>query len=74
MSEIGEEGVAKRIIADILDGGTSVGIGVGLLNLDLCERGKAFQPRIALIWLSQGYIDEFLVCLDRVRPSRQRSD
>ena len=41
--EIGEEAVAERIVAQVLNCATAIGVGVSLLDLGLCNGREAFE-------------------------------
>ena len=69
MGEIGEEGVAEGVIAEVLNGATTVGIGVSLANLGVRDCGEAFEqdrPDLA-----PGKVNKRLVGLNRIGTSRQ---
>jgi hypothetical protein len=76
MSEIGEEGVAKGIVAEVLDGAAAVGVCVGLLKLRLGKGGEAFEKDGA-DGLLPCKIDDHFMGLDGVRNAgrgRQNED
>jgi hypothetical protein len=66
MGEIGEEGVAEGVVAEVLDGAASVGVGVSLLELGFGESGEAFEQERANRRLP-GKVDQLLVGLNGVR-------
>jgi hypothetical protein len=76
VGEIGEEGVAEGVVAEVLDGAAAVGVGVGLLELGLGESGEVLEQDGA-DGLLPGEVDELLVGLDGVGDAaggRQQED
>ena len=65
MGEVGEEGVAEGIVAEVLDGGAAVSVGVSLVELGVGEVGEAFEEDGANGVLP-GDVDDLFVGLDRV--------
>lgn len=65
MGEIAEEGVAERVVAEILNGAAAVGVGVSFLDLRLGEVWEALEQEWANRLLPRE-IDKLLVGLDRV--------
>jgi len=65
VGEVGEEPVAEGIVAEVLNGAATVGVGVGFLKLRFCEGGEFFEEEWAN-GLLPGEVDEGLVGLDRV--------
>ncbi|XWK48566.1 hypothetical protein RBB78_14110 [Tunturiibacter empetritectus] len=43
VGEVGEECVAEGVVAEVLNGAATVGVGVGLLELGLGEGGEFFS-------------------------------
>ncbi len=65
VGEVGEEAVAEGVVAEVLDGAASVGVGVGLLELGFGEGGVPFEKN-GPDGLLPGEIDQLLVGLDGV--------
>jgi hypothetical protein len=65
MGEVGEETVAEGVIAEVLDGAATVGVGVRLLQLGFGEGGVVFEKNGA-DGLLPGEVDQLLVSLDGV--------
>jgi len=65
VGEVGEEGVAEGVVAEVLDGAASVGVGVSLLELGFGERRVMLEEYGADGELP-GEVDQFLVALDGV--------
>ncbi len=66
VGEVGEEGVAEGIVAEVLNGAAAVGVGVGLLKLRFGEGGELLEQEGADGPLP-GEVDELLMSLDGVR-------
>ena len=65
VGEVGEEGVAEGIVAEVLDGGAAVGVRVSLLELSIGEVGVLLEEN----WpdgLLPGEVDQLLMGLDGV--------
>ncbi len=69
VGEVGEEGVAEGVVAEVLDGAATVGVGVGLLKLGFGEGGVVLEEDGA-DGLLPGEVDELLMGLDGVGFSR----
>ena len=65
MHQVTEFLIAERVVAEILDDGASVGIGVSLLKLGFGEVGK-FSEEEGADGLLPGEVDELLMGLNRV--------
>ena len=65
VGEVGEEGVAEGVVAEVLNGAAAVGVGVGLLELGFGEGGVVFEEDGA-DGLLPGEVDQLLVGLDGV--------
>ena len=65
VGEVGEEGVAEGVVAEVLNGAAAVGVGVGLLELGFGEGGVLFEKDGA-DGLLPGEVDQLLVGLDGV--------
>ena len=70
VGEVGEEGVAEGVIAEVLNGATAVGVGVGFLELSFGECG-IFLEEEGADGLLPGEVDQLLVALDRVGDCRR---
>jgi hypothetical protein len=70
VSEVGEEFVAERVVAEVLNGTAAVGVAVGFLELGFGEGGVVFEENGA-DGLLPGEVDEFLMSLDGVRDGRR---
>ncbi len=73
VSEVGEEGVAEGVVAEVLNGGAAVGEGVCLLELGFGEGGVLFEEN-GPDGLLPGEIDQLLMGLDGVRYGRGRRE
>ena len=73
VSEIGEVGVAEGVVAEVLNGAATVGVGVRLPELGRGDVGEAAQEK-GPDGLLPGEVDEFFVALDRVRQSGERGE
>ena len=69
MGEVGEELVAERIIAEVLNGAAAIGVGVSFLKLSFSKSGEVFEKNRAN-GLLPGEVNELLVGLHGVRDSR----
>jgi hypothetical protein len=69
VGEVGEEGVAEGVVAEVLDGAAAVGVGVGLLELGFGELGVMLEEN-GPDGLLPGEVDQLLVALDRVGDGR----
>jgi hypothetical protein len=69
VGEVGEEGVAERVVAEVLDGATAIGVGVSLLKLGFGERRVVLEENRP-DGLLPCQVDELLVALDRVGDGR----
>ena len=65
VGEVGEEGVAEGIVAEVLNGAAAVGVGVSLLELGFGEGGIVLEKN-GPDGLLPGQIDQLLVSLDGV--------
>ena len=63
VGEVGEEGVAERIVAEVLDGAAAIGVGVGLMELGFGEGGVVFEEDGA-DGLLPGEVDQLFMGLD----------
>ena len=74
MGEVGEEGVAEGVVAQVLDGTAAISIGVCLLKLGFGKVGKAIEE-YGTDGVLPGQIDNHFVGLDRERDAgRGRQD
>jgi hypothetical protein len=73
VGEIGEEGVAEGVVAEVLNGAAAVGVGVSLQELRLGERWVLLEKDGADGRLP-GDVDELLVGLDGVGDGRCRGE
>jgi hypothetical protein len=76
VGEVGEEGVAEGVVAEVLDGAAAVGVGVGLTDLGFGESGEALEQE-GTDGLLPGEVDELFVGLDGVGDTargRQEED
>lgn len=73
VGEIGEEGIAEGVVAEVLNGGAAVGEGVCLLKLGFSEGGVLFEEN-GPDGLLPGEIDQLLMGLDGVRYGRGRRE
>jgi hypothetical protein len=62
VGEVGEEGVAEGIVAEVLDGAAAVGVGVGLLKLGFGEGGVLLEED-GTDGMFPGEVDELFVGL-----------
>jgi hypothetical protein len=65
VGEVGEEGVAEGVVAEVLDGAAPVGVGVSLLELGFGERGIVLEE-YGPDGLLPGKVDQLLMALDGV--------
>jgi len=65
VGEFGEKGVAERVVAKVLNGAATVGVGVGLLELGFGESGVLLEEDGA-DGLLPGEVNQLLVGLDRI--------
>ena len=65
VGELGEEGVAEGVVAEVLNGAATVGVGVSFLELSFGEGGVSPEEEGA-DGLFPGEVDEFLMGLDGV--------
>jgi hypothetical protein len=65
VGEVGEEGVAEGVVAEVLNGAAAVGVGVGFLELGFGE-GGIFLEEDGADGLLPGEVDQLLMGLDRV--------
>jgi hypothetical protein len=73
VGEVGEEGVAEGIVAEVLNGAATVGVGVGFLKLGFGEGGVVLEEDGA-DGLLPGEVDELLMGLDGVGDGRGRGE
>jgi hypothetical protein len=73
MGEVGEEAVAEGVVAEVLDGAATVGVGVSLLELGLGEGGVVLE-KDGPDGLLPGQVDQLLVALDGVGDCRRRGE
>lgn len=74
VSEVGEEGVAEGVVAEVLDGAAAVGIGVCLLKLGFGKVREAIEED-GTDGVLPGQVDDHFVGLDRERDAgRGRQD
>jgi hypothetical protein len=65
VGEVGEEGVAEGVVAEVLDGAASVGVGVSFLELGFGEGGIVLEE-YGPDGLLPGEVDQLLMALDGV--------
>jgi hypothetical protein len=65
VSEVGEEGVAEGVVAEVLNGAATVGVGVSFLELGFGEGGVVLEEK-RTYGLLPGEVDELLMGLDGV--------
>ena len=65
VGEFGEEGVAEGVVAEVLNGAATVGVGVGFLELGFSEGGVLLEEEGA-DGLFPGEVDELLMSLNGV--------
>ena len=65
VGEVAEERITEGIVAEVLNGATAVGVGVGLVELGFGHVGEALEEQGADGFLP-GQVDELLVGLDGV--------
>ena len=73
VGEVGEEGVAEGVVAEVLNGAATVCVGVSLLKLGVGESGVVLEQNGA-DGLLPGEVDELLMGLDGVRDGRCRGE
>ena len=73
VGEVGEKLVAEGVVAEVLNGAATVGVGVRLPELGRGDVGEAAQEK-GPDGLLPGEVDEFFVALDRVRQSGERGE
>ena len=73
VGEIGEVGVTEGVVAEVLNGAATVGVGVRLFKLGGSEIGEAEQEK-RTDGLLPGEVDEFFVRLDGVGESGERGE
>jgi hypothetical protein len=73
VGELGEEGVAEGVVAEVLYGAAAVGVGVSFEELSFGEGGVVLEEDGADGRLP-GDVDELLVGLDGVRDGRGRRE
>jgi hypothetical protein len=71
VGEVGEEGVAEGVIAEVLYGAAAVGVGVGFLELGFGESG-IFLEQEGADGLFPREVDQLLVALDGVGDGGRR--
>src|SRR6185437_10485976 len=71
--KVAEEGLAKGVVAQVLNGAAAISVGVSLSNLRFGHVGEALEEK-GSDGLLPGEVNELLVGLDRVREARLRED